>query len=146
MISKQNGFYLVILAILGGIITDTFAMFCGMLFGKKKLCPNLSPNKTVAGSIGGFLGCIISCNVYLLILKLIGIDIGFGYGLMTVLAVIFGIVSQFGDLFASYIKRQFGIKDFGKIIPGHGGIMDRVDSFGILLPILFYVLKFVSVI
>lgn len=100
--------------------TDTFAYFSGMLFGKKKLCPEISPKKTVAGAIGGTLfGTIGGIVVFLLA----GRDVVFA-----LCALPLSIISQLGDLAASVIKRRFGVKDYGKIFPGHGGVLDRFDS------------------
>ncbi len=112
---------------IGAWVTDTFAYFSGMLFGKHKLIVNVSPKKTVEGSIGGTLFCI-------------AFFIGFGalmnhltqYDINLVLVGIAGLVSalvaQIGDLSMSVIKRKYGIKDYGRIFPGHGGVLDRFDS------------------
>lgn len=100
--------------------TDTFAYFTGMFFGKRKLCPEISPKKTVAGAVGGTLfGTLAGILVFWL-----AKDAPL-YGLM---ALPLSIISQFGDLAASIIKRRFGVKDYGKIFPGHGGVLDRFDS------------------
>lgn len=100
--------------------TDTFAYFSGMLFGKKKLCPGISPKKTVAGAIGGTLfGTVAGLGVFY-IMKL---DMVFA-----LCALPLSVISQLGDLAASVIKRRFGVKDYGKIFPGHGGVLDRFDS------------------
>ncbi|WP_297130648.1 phosphatidate cytidylyltransferase [Terrisporobacter sp.] len=115
-------------------MTDTFAYFSGYLFGKHKLIPKVSPKKTVEGSVGGILGSTLICMV-------------FGYFFKIDLAVIiflgfFGsIVAQFGDLFASSIKRYVGIKDYGKLIPGHGGILDRFDSVILVSPFVYSVIN-----
>ena len=115
-------------------MTDVFAYFTGYLFGKRKLIPKVSPKKTVEGSIGGILGSVIACLV-------------FGYFFKIDLAVIvflglFGsIVAQFGDLFASSIKRYVGIKDYGKLIPGHGGVLDRFDSVILVSPFVYSVIN-----
>lgn len=100
--------------------TDTFAYFSGMLFGKRKLCPEISPKKTIAGAIGGTLfGTAIGIVIYALVR---------GWSLYTLVALPLSVLSQLGDLAASVIKRRFGVKDYGKIFPGHGGVLDRFDS------------------
>ncbi len=100
--------------------TDTFAYFSGMLFGKKKLCPEISPKKTIAGAIGGTLfGTLAGMLVF---------GIAHGQPLWGLIALPLSIISQLGDLAASVIKRRFGVKDYGKIFPGHGGVLDRFDS------------------
>lgn len=107
--------------------TDTFAYFFGVAFGKKKLCPVVSPKKTVAGGVWGVLGCGVSFVVFGLVCN------GFfnkSYSILTlaVLSVVFSIVGQTGDLAASAVKRRLGVKDFGRLFPGHGGVLDRFDS------------------
>ncbi|MDD6254672.1 MAG: phosphatidate cytidylyltransferase [Eubacteriales bacterium] len=117
--------------------TDIFAYFGGYFLGKHKLCPNISPKKTIEGSICGTLASTLLCT-------------GFGYLFMDreyMLAFVLvglagGIFSQFGDLTASIFKRKMGIKDYGHLIPGHGGIMDRFDSVIFTSPMIFYVLMF----
>lgn len=128
---NANFVWLIILASFG---TDVFAYCAGMAFGKHKLCPKISPKKSIEGSIGGILGSVIVCGI-------------FGYFLMPdffihciVIAVLGGVVSQFGDLTASIFKRKMGIKDYGNLIPGHGGIMDRFDSVLFVAPMVFYYL------
>ncbi|MFR3499954.1 MAG: phosphatidate cytidylyltransferase, partial [Paraclostridium bifermentans] len=112
-------------------MTDTFAYFSGYLFGKHKLIPTISPKKTIEGSIGGILGSTICCVIFGYIFKL---DIPH----MVLVGSIGSIVAQFGDLFASAIKRYVGIKDYGKLIPGHGGILDRFDSVILVAPFVYY--------
>ncbi len=100
--------------------TDTFAYFGGMVFGKKKLCPEISPKKTIAGAVvGTIFGTIGGLAVSILFLNT---------PTWGILALPLSIISQFGDLIASIIKRHFNVKDYGKIFPGHGGILDRFDS------------------
>lgn len=121
------GKYIFLLAFIGAWVTDTFAYFGGRLLGKHKLCPDISPKKTIEGSISGIIFCVISFLIYGLIL-----DKGFSqqvnYFALAALAVVASVVSQIGDLALSMMKRRYGIKDFGKIMPGHGGFLDRFDS------------------
>ena len=110
--------------------TDTFALFAGKLFGRRKLCEHISPKKTVAGAVGGVIGCIAAFAVYALVVGLL-YDIWEtweNYLLLALLAVCGSLVSMLGDLAASVIKRAFGVKDYGNIFPGHGGVLDRFDS------------------
>lgn len=119
------------LVFVGAWVTDTFAYFSGRLFGKHKLIPAVSPKKTVEGSLGGMLFCVIGFFVWGLLyyrddLSALGRP-------ETLLFLIVGgllasVVSQIGDLSMSVFKRQQGIKDFGKLFPGHGGVLDRFDS------------------
>lgn len=121
--------WLIILTAFG---TDTMAYFTGMLLGKHKLCPKISPKKTVEGSIGGILGSLILCGIFAYLFApqffIHCIIIGF----------LGGVISQFGDLTASIFKRKMGIKDYGNLIPGHGGILDRFDSVLFTAPVVYY--------
>ena len=112
---------------IGAWVTDTFAYFSGMLFGKHKLIPNVSPKKTVEGSIGGTIFCIAFFIGYGAILNAFT-DADISLVLLACAGLVSAIVSQIGDLSMSVIKRTYGIKDYGKIFPGHGGVLDRFDS------------------
>lgn len=114
--------------------TDTFAYLVGSAFGKKKIdfVAHISPNKTLEGSIGGILGAIALNMIYIRATNL-KLDIAN----VIIFTIIGSILSQVGDLVASYIKRKTGVKDFGNIIPGHGGIMDRFDSMLFIAPLLY---------
>ena len=115
---------------------DTFAYFAGRFFGKHKLAPIVSPQKTVEGAIGGILGCVLLGEICTYVYQNIAdkSDIFFHgvapafYLVVAVLGVIAAVLGILGDLFASVVKRQHGIKDYGTIFPGHGGILDRFDS------------------
>jgi phosphatidate cytidylyltransferase len=112
---------------IGAWVTDTFAYFTGMLFGKHKLIPAVSPKKTVEGAIGGTIVCIAFFVGYgALINHLTQYDISLA--LMAVAGLISALVSMIGDLSMSVIKRKHGIKDYGTIFPGHGGVLDSFDS------------------
>lgn len=137
-----SGKYLYLLVFIGPWVCDTFAYFTGRFFGRHKLIPEVSPKKTVEGSIGGMIFCVASYLLFGFI-----VDRFFGlhanYLLLGLAGLGVSIVSQIGDLTASVIKRQHNVKDYGKIFPGHGGVMDRFDS---VLPtaILLYVIYSLS--
>lgn len=114
--------------------TDTFAYLFGNLFGRTKLSPKLSPNKTVEGSLGGILGAVVLTVIFCKVFMVPDIT------KMIFLAIVCSVISQLGDLTASRIKRITGIKDYGYIIPGHGGILDRFDSILFVAPCLYYFL------
>lgn len=111
--------------------TDSGAYFFGRAFGKRKLWPTISPNKTIEGAIGGMILAIV---VALLFQFIHPFDFHIMY--MIVIAILISIAGQIGDLVASGIKRHFDVKDFGKIMPGHGGVLDRLDSMIFVLPLL----------
>lgn len=109
------------------ISTDVFAYFTGMLLGRHKLCPNISPKKTVEGAVGGIVFCVLAFWGYGVLLEQkfsLEVDIL----PLCVAAVFVSVVAQMGDLALSVVKRKYGVKDYGFIFPGHGGILDRFDS------------------
>ena len=135
------GRYLIWYTILGACFTDIFAYFIGSKFGKHKLCPDISPKKSIEGAVAGVIGCIITLVVYTLVLNnYCGFDINYiGIVIVSVIVSVFG---QLGDLVASSIKRSTGIKDFGNFLPGHGGILDRIDSLLFVAPVIYYFLVY----
>ena len=140
-VKKDLGFGLSIFisVILNCVLTDIFAYFAGMNLGKHKLCPKISPKKTVEGAIGGFFGSVASSIImYFVWLIIFRVQIPFSF--MLTLGLVCGVFAQFGDLTASMIKRMCGIKDFGNILPGHGGIMDRIDSVIFCVPVCYVLL------
>ena len=116
---------------------DAFAYFCGRWFGRHKLCPSISPNKTIEGAVSGTVLGTASGVLTWLILKAF-----FPTPLYVCLIASFActLTGQLGDLCASFIKRQAGIKDFSNLLPGHGGIIDRLDSFSFAMPTAFFIL------
>ena len=132
LISNTGTEYIIYLLLIT-VITDTFAYFTGYFIGKHKLCEKISPKKTIEGAVGGsLLGTVIPSLFYLYIInpdKNILLVVGITF--------VLSVVGQIGDLFFSSIKRHYGIKDFSNLIPGHGGILDRLDS------IIFVVITFV---
>jgi len=131
---EENGFYLLVMTILIPVITDIGAYGFGRSLGRHKLAPIISPNKTVEGVIGGVLSAIIGMMIYCLVLQL-----AFDFQVNYLYGVIYGVLGAlgavFGDLGFSAVKRQVGIKDYGNLIPGHGGILDRFDSMTVVAPL-----------
>lgn len=134
--SMKYGRILLWLPFITAWFTDTCAYFIGMSFGKTKLCPKVSPKKTVEGAFGGVIGCVALSTASGLIFHNFGVKIRIVHFIIT--GLLCGVASQFGDLAASYVKRYTGIKDFGSLIPGHGGIMDRFDSILFTAPVIYY--------
>ncbi len=131
------GKYIFLLAFFSSWVTDTFAYFTGRFFGKHKLIEPVSPKKTVEGAIGGIVFCILFLLGYgFIVEKAIG-GAKANYLLLAVAGLVLAVVGMFGDLIASLIKRQYNIKDYGKLFPGHGGVMDRFDSVLFCAPALY---------
>ena len=127
----EGGRYLYLLTFIGAWVPDTFAYFTGVLFGKHKLIPDVSPKKTVEGAIGGVVFCTLSFVGFGLIYNHFWVADGgktIPLAAMAIVGFLVSIVSQVGDLSLSLLKRKYGIKDFGKLFPGHGGVLDRFDS------------------
>ena len=130
-----NGQYYYLLCFLGPWITDSFAYFTGVFFGRHKLIPEISPKKTIEGSIGGIVFCVTS---FLLFGVIVGNLLGStpNYLVLGALGFLVAVVAQLGDLLASLIKREHDVKDYSKIFPGHGGVLDRFDSVIATAPLL----------
>ena len=131
----KSGEIYVWLVFIISVASDVMAYFTGLLFGKHKLAPILSPKKTIEGSLGAIISTLIVCIVY-----------GYIFNLplyqMCILGILGSMVSQIGDLIASALKRYVGIKDYSNLIPGHGGILDRFDSAILVSQFIFIVLLF----
>ena len=144
--TKADGVFLIIFSLFASWLTDACAYFVGSKLGKHKLCPKISPKKTVEGAIGGIIGALVF-NLLLLFVfyKFVFKDESpVTYPAVAIMSVVLSIVSMFGDLSASAIKRNYGIKDFGNLLPGHGGIMDRFDSCLFVMPVLYAVISMVN--
>lgn len=130
---RDDSLYILVYLLLITVVTDSFALFTGKLLGKHKLAPNISPNKTIEGSIGGSLFGTISASIFYLLV------INNKYLFLTIITtLLLTIIGQLGDLIKSSIKRYENIKDFSNLIPGHGGIIDRLDS--IIFVMMAYIL------
>lgn len=138
--NMEFGGILIWLIFIGAWGTDTMAYVFGRLMGKRKILPEISPKKTLAGAIGGVVGCMVLMCAFGYI-----VDWYFGVKLiipgLALLGLLCGVVSQVGDWAASAIKRYVKIKDFGYIMPGHGGVLDRFDSILVVAPTVFFVLS-----
>lgn len=140
----SDGKYLVWLIFLTAWGCDTCAYCAGRLFGKHHMSPVLSPKKTVEGAIGGVAGAFLLNLIYMMIFKSRLTSMGTTeIVILSILSMIGALISMIGDLAASAIKRNVGIKDYGKLIPGHGGILDRFDSILITAPVIYYLVTFI---
>lgn len=135
VINHTDGIYYLLLLLNFSSVCDMGAYFTGSFLGKHKLCPGISPKKTVEGAVGGVAASII-------VTLIITLCFNKAILLPLILTVPLCILGMIGDLFASAIKRSVGIKDYGKLIPGHGGILDRVDSIIMIVPLMFIMIKF----
>lgn len=134
----ENGFYIVWLIFISSWICDTCAYLVGMAIGKHKLAPILSPKKSIEGAVGGVIGSAVVGLLYAFVLIRAGVSNENMFWVFPVISAVGAMISQVGDLAASAIKRNFNIKDYGKLIPGHGGIMDRFDSVIFTSPMIYY--------
>lgn len=133
---EPHGGYLYLLIFLSAWVTDTGAYFTGVFFGRHKLIPDVSPKKTVEGAIGGVVFCVLTFVAFGAIVGKIS-DLTPHYLRLALVGAVVSVVSMIGDLIASLIKRKYGVKDYGWIFPGHGGVMDRFDSVLATAPFLF---------
>jgi phosphatidate cytidylyltransferase len=129
---RPDRLYVVLIPLLITISSDVFAYFTGSLLGRRKMAPSLSPKKTWEGAIGGYVSCIAVLLGYGALLSALGVSAD--YARLALYAAVGGVASQFGDLAMSAAKRSLNIKDFGRIFPGHGGVLDRFDSLLFVAP------------
>lgn len=134
----EKGLYLAFLVFLCSWGCDTCAYCVGVLIGKHKMSPQLSPKKSIEGAVGGVLGSALLTSLYCFIFRKPMALSGPEIGILALIAAIAGLISMVGDLTASAIKRNYDIKDYGHLIPGHGGILDRFDSMIITAPIIYF--------
>lgn len=138
------GIYFVILVLCASSVSDVFAYFVGVTLGKHKLAPVLSPKKSIEGAVGGVFGAVLVSAIYAYLITLMGVGDMSWVWKFAIVGGAGSIISQIGDLAASAIKRNHDIKDYGHLIPGHGGIMDRVDSIIVTAPLIYYLLLFLG--
>lgn len=128
------GRYVILIPFVVAFMSDTGAYFIGLNFGRHKLAPVVSPNKTIEGALGGVAFAVISMVLYALIVDLLPGNVRVNYALALLYGFAGSLIGIFGDLCFSVIKRQTGVKDYGNLIPGHGGVLDRFDSVTLVAP------------
>ena len=139
--SLNNGKFLIWYLAFAAWGTDTFAYMVGMKFGKHKFT-SISPKKSIEGCIGGVVGAIIVSLIYTYFINKFG-NLNISYLVIIVISAALSILAQLGDLSASSIKRYVGVKDFGKLIPGHGGMLDRIDSILFIAPFAYFLMSII---
>ena len=141
LMGKENGKLLVWYVIFAAWGTDSSAYFIGKKFGKHKISP-VSPKKSIEGCIGGTLGSLLYIIPYTIFLNM-KFDMNINYFVITAICIVLSIIGQIGDFSASTIKRHAGIKDFSNIFPGHGGMLDRIDSVIFIAPFAYFLLMLI---
>ncbi len=127
---------LILIAVMISVATDAFAFFAGKVFGRNKIFPIISPNKTLEGTIGGVVSSVVINSLMITLIfqnSLKTLDVI----MLTLMIFICAVAAVFGDLLISSIKRQANLKDTGSLIPGHGGLLDRIDSHILCIPVFF---------
>lgn len=146
---EAHAVYLILFCAFCAWLTDTGAYFAGVFFGKHKMSPVISPKKTWEGAVGGVLLTAVANVVMFLIYDKWFFGVPFNgwdwYGVIPI-SIILSVISIFGDLSASVIKRNYGIKDYGNLIPGHGGMMDRIDSALFVFPAMYAIVNIINAI
>ncbi len=131
----DSGLGFVVMMIASVIATDVGCYYVGSKWGKHKLAPTVSPNKTIEGSLGGVIGAVIMSEIF-------GLYLGIGWLWSLIAGLLCTIFAQIGDLCESLLKRDAGVKDSGDTLPGHGGFLDRTDSFALTIPVVYYFFKY----
>lgn len=139
ILARAESLWMMLYALLIVWITDSGAYLIGRKLGKHKLAPHVSPNKTWEGSIGGTLSAVVIVGIYLYFVQAqFPTSFPYDFTRMLLLTLVFSVGGQLGDLIESALKRYYGVKDSGKILPGHGGILDRFDSLLFVLPLMHF--------
>ena len=136
ILAMTTGRYVILIPFVVAFLSDGGAYFVGLKFGRHKLAPVVSPNKTIEGALGGVAAAMAGMLIYAIVLDIAFPQFQVKYGLALLYGMAGSIVGVFGDLCFSVIKRQTGIKDYGNLIPGHGGVLDRFDSMMMVAPLM----------
>ena len=139
----EHGAGLVLIPLVAAFMSDTMALFGGMLFGKTKLAPVVSPKKTREGAVSGLVGGMVGMVLYRIIFFLCT-EVPLHIGWCVLLGLVGAVLGQLGDLSFSCVKRQYGIKDYGRLLPGHGGVLDRFDSVIFAAPVIWMIVNAVT--
>lgn len=139
----EHGAGLVLIPLVAAFMSDTMALFGGMLFGKTKLAPVVSPKKTREGAFSGLVGGMAGMVLYRIIFFLCT-EVPLHIGWCVLLGLVGAVLGQLGDLSFSCVKRQYGIKDYGRLLPGHGGVLDRFDSVIFAAPVIWMIVNAVA--
>ena len=142
----DHGIYLMACSILVGVLTDTGGYVIGKTMGKHKLAKILSPKKTIEGSVGGITATVVIISLLAFVFDIVFNQFDVNYPLLISYLTLASIVAQFGDLSMSSVKRLSGVKDYGKLLPGHGGVLDRFDSLMFVLPFTYIFTHFFDII
>ena len=145
ILDLYSGRELIAIPLILAFLPDSGAYFIGTRYGKRKLAPTVSPKKSVEGAIAGGITAVIGMMVYAIVMD-VATDKEVSYSLALIYGVIGGVADIFGDLFFSVIKRQIGIKDYGNLIPGHGGVLDRFDSMLVVGPLTEILIALIPVV
>ena len=144
IIAPSGGRYYILIPFVVAFLSDTGAYFIGCRFGKHKLAPQISPKKSIEGVFGGVLFAVVGMLLYTVVLQVFfHVSVSYGYAL--VYGIVGSAIDVFGDLCFSVIKRQSGIKDYGTLFPGHGGVLDRFDSMIFVSPLIELLLEILPV-
>jgi len=136
----EHGGGMVLIPLVAAFSSDTMALFAGMAFGRHKLAPLVSPKKTVEGALGGLIGGMVGMVIFRIVFFLIT-EVQLHILWCVLLGLVGAAMGQLGDLVFSAVKREFGIKDYGKLLPGHGGVLDRFDSVIFAAPVLWLIIS-----
>lgn len=145
ILDLYSGRDLIVIPMILAFLPDSGAYFIGIRYGKRKLAPTVSPKKSVEGAIAGVVTAVIGMVVYAIVMDLVT-DREVSYSLALIYGVVGAVADIFGDLFFSVIKRQIGIKDYGNLIPGHGGVLDRFDSMLVVAPLTEVLITLIPVV
>ncbi|MBQ9393772.1 MAG: CDP-archaeol synthase [Oscillospiraceae bacterium] len=138
--AMEYGAGLVLIPLVAAFCSDTMALFGGMALGRHKLIPRVSPKKTVEGALSGLVGGMVGMILYRIVFFLVT-EVALNVAWCVLLGLVGALMGQLGDLVFSFVKRQFGIKDYGRLLPGHGGVLDRFDSVIFAAPLIWMIVR-----